>query len=121
MQKASLKIKKYSEGVSIVDNGSLHAQIFKIMCMAFACLVLGYLVVLSTMVFNIVERKSLEAQARNLSNEVGELESVYLAESEKIDLTFSQTLGFHNIEKEFAVPVSLGFHGEHRMVAKNEL
>ncbi len=75
----------------------------------FAVLAFIYVFFLGGMIFNIVERKSLEADARSLSNEVRDLELSYLSLSNNIDLNFSHSLGFREIKTNFATRKSLGY------------
>src|SRR3989344_752952 len=76
---------------------------------SFATLLLVYAVLLGNIVFNIVERRSLELHARALSNEVGELELSYLSLSSGIDLDLSHSLGFKETKASFATRKSLGY------------
>ena len=59
------------------------------------------------MVLNIVERRSLETDARSLSNEVRSLEVIYLSLSNNIDLPLSHSLGFQETKATFATRKSL--------------
>jgi len=68
-----------------------------------------YVVFLGNMVFNIVERRSLETEARNLSNEVSDLEVAYLSLSKDVDINLSREFGFHEIKPNFATREALGF------------
>jgi hypothetical protein len=67
-----------------------------------------YVLFLGNMVSNIVARRSLEVQARNLSSEVGNLELTYLSMSSGIDLAFSYDKGFKETKINFATRKSLG-------------
>lgn len=73
------------------------------MLVIFAGLALAYMVILINMVWNIVQRKTLEADARNLSNTVGELELNYLKLADQVDVTMSQKMGFLELKPAFAV------------------
>ncbi len=75
---------------------------------SFGALGLFYVLILGSMTFNIIERKSLEANARVLSNEVLGLELSYLELSSGIDLNFAQSLGFKESRVNFATRKSLG-------------
>ncbi|OGI89818.1 hypothetical protein A3A95_00745 [Candidatus Nomurabacteria bacterium RIFCSPLOWO2_01_FULL_39_18] len=70
---------------------------------SFGILAIWYVFILGNMVFNITERRALEARARTLSSEVGDLELAYLSMSKNIDLAFSYSLGFKEIKAKFAV------------------
>lgn len=117
MKQASLKLKNYANNVTIVNNGNLHGMILHLMLFAIFALALVYVLVLGNMVFNIVERKSMESKAHALSNEVGDLELQYLSISQKIDLNLAYSLGFKETKTKFAVRKPLGSIS----MAKNEI
>ena len=117
MRQASLKLKSYARNVSIVDNGNLQKRILNMMLWMFGILAFCYLFFLGNMVFNIVERKSLEGYALALSKEVGDLELEYLSASQKVDLTLAHSLGFKEIQTKFATRKALGSIS----IAKNEI
>lgn len=106
--------------VALADS-TLRVRILNAMSLVLGVLVLFYLVILSFLVWNVVERKTLEAEARSLSNEVGELELVYLEKSVQVDLDYSYTLGFVPVEKEFAGRVEVGYTEGARALASNEI
>ena len=60
------------------------------------------------MVFDIVQRKTLEKEALALTNEVGNLELSYLSISNSVDLALSSTMGFKETKATFTVRKSLG-------------
>ena len=108
MKAIAIKMKSYTNGVNIVNNNNIEERIFKTVIFSGIALALFYMLILGNMVFNIIERKSLEADARTLSNEVGNLELQYLSMSNKIDLNFSYALGFEETKTKFAIRKSLG-------------
>jgi hypothetical protein len=109
MKTAALKIKTYSRSVSIVNNNGLERNILRGIVASAIVLAGCYVVIMGSMVFNIVERKALEANARNLSNEVGELELQYLNISKSVDLALAESKGFKETDtKKFATRKSLG-------------
>jgi hypothetical protein len=109
MKKNNSKINKYAPNVSIVNN-HMEGFIFRVFLWSFGILALTYILFLGVMVNNIVARKSMEVQARNLTNEVGVLELDYLSLSRNIDLNFSYTKGFKEVKANFATRrSSLGF------------
>lgn len=112
-----LKLKTYSGSMSIVNNNDLQRRILNFMLLFLGALALCYVLILGNMIFNIVERKALEADARILSNEVGDLELTYLSVSDKVDLTLAQSMGFKEIKAGFANRTSLGS----LKIATNEL
>ena len=107
MRAVSLKLKNYAASVNIVDNNNLQERILHMILMSFGVLALLYVCLLGSMVFNIVERRALEANARALSNEVSNLEINYLSMSGKVDLTLAQGLGFKETAIKYATRKSL--------------
>jgi hypothetical protein len=75
------------------------------------------------MIFNIIERKTVELDIRNLNNEVGNLESDYIALTNTIDKNSSVTLGFSEVNPVFATRTSLGFISDvnNARLAANEI
>ncbi|MBP9711507.1 MAG: hypothetical protein KBD55_00525 [Candidatus Pacebacteria bacterium] len=120
MKQATIKLKMYAGNVNMINN-DMAIRILR--SMLFASLALGFLYVifLGNMVFNIVERKSLESQARNLSNQVGDLELTYLSLSNKIDLELSHSLGYRETTVKFATRKALGSNTLPTTLANNEI
>lgn len=110
MRAASLKLKMYVGAVSIVDNSNLAKKAFHAMVMGLGALAICYVIILANMVFNIIERRGLEKQAVALSNEVGDMELVYLSLSNKVNLELSHSLGFKEVKPKFATRKSLGLN-----------
>lgn len=108
MRTAAIKMKTYARSVNIVDNSDLNKKLLNMVLFSFGAIAVFYVLILGNMVFNIVERKSLEADARNLSNEVRDLELSYLSMSDKVDLELSKSLGFKEVKAKFATRKSLG-------------
>ncbi len=77
----------------VILNGMLGSLLFLALC---------YVLFLGNMVFNIVERRGLEAEARTLGNEVSELELTYLSLSSSLDVGLSKSFGFEEIKPSFA-------------------
>ena len=117
MKQASLKLKSYANNVNIIDNGNLQKRILSIMLSVLGVLALFYFFLLANMIFNIIERKSLEGRALALSNEVGNLELEYLSVSQKVDLNLAYSLGFKETKTTFATRKALGSID----IAKNEI
>ena len=108
MRQASIKIKSYAGSMSIVDNNDLRQRMLHLLLSTLGGLALFYVFILGMMVFNIVERKSIDTQARTLSNEVGELEIQYLSLSSKVDLNLGYAMGFKEAKAKYATRKSLG-------------
>ncbi len=107
MREASIKLKMHMRGMSVINN-DLEQRILRSILWSFGALALLYILLLGNMVFNIVERKSLEAEAHALTNEVGDLELNYLSASNGIDLDYSHSLGFQEAHATFTTRKSLG-------------
>jgi hypothetical protein len=109
MKTATLKMKTYARNANIVNNNDLDRNILRIILASFAVLALCYIVIVGNMVFNIVERKSLEVGVRTLSNDVGDLELKYLSLSNNVDLAYAQAKGFKETNiKKFTTRKTLG-------------
>lgn len=117
MRQASLKLKSYANNVNIIDNGNLQKRILTLMLWTLGILALSYVFLLGNMVFNIVERKTLETYAHTLSNEVGNLELEYFSMTQKVDLNLAYSLGFKETKATFASRKTLGSLN----IAKNEI
>lgn len=103
----TLKLKMYAGNVSVVNN-NLEGLVLNIILGSFGVLALLYVLFLGNMVMNIVERRSLETDARALSSEVRNLELTYLSMSNSIDLSFSHSMGFRETKAAFSTRKSLG-------------
>ncbi len=108
MKTASIKIKRGIANAQVVSRGDLERKLLKILLFSLAALAFFYVFLLGRMVFNIVERESLNSQARALQNDVSQLELTYLSDSGKVDLDYSHTLGFQEVSPEYATRQSLG-------------
>ncbi|MFZ2072321.1 MAG: hypothetical protein WA101_01785 [Minisyncoccia bacterium] len=108
MKQASLKLKSYTRSVDIVNNDNINRRMLNMMLWFLAFLALCYVLFLGNMIFSIVERKTLEADARSLSNEIGDLELQYLSASNKVDLALAESMGFKEIKAKFATRKTLG-------------
>lgn len=108
MRQLSSKLNIYVRSISIINN-NIDKMIFNIVIGAFGVLALLYVLFLVSMVKDIIERRSFEADARLLSGEVRDLEVKYLAMSNSIDLDLSLSMGFKEAKTTFATHKSLGF------------
>ena len=98
----------YVTGVSVVNN-NIEKFIFNIILCFFGVLAILYFLFLGNMVKNIIERRSLEANASTLSNQVRDLELTYLSMSNNIDLPLSYSMGFQEAKTIFATRKALGY------------
>lgn len=111
MRQMSLQIKTRIQNVNIMNNNiEIGKNILNTMLFILATLVLFYVLILGNMVFNIIERRTLEKEMLTLSNEVGELEVSYLAVSNSVDINLSSAMGFKETKATFATRKSLGFN-----------
>jgi hypothetical protein len=110
MRQATLQLKtRINNNVNITNNNiEIRRIVLNVMLAVLATLALWYVLILCNMVFNIVERKSLEKESLTLSNEVGDLELSYLSVSNSIDATLSSSMGFKETKATFAIRKSLG-------------
>lgn len=106
----SLKFKKHISNASNISliNNNIEKLAFNFILGSFGMLAFVYVFILGNMVSNIVARRSFEADARSLSNEVRALELSYLSMSNKVDLAFSYSMGFKEIKAVFATRQALG-------------
>lgn len=107
MKQISSKLNLYVRDTSIINN-DIERVAFRFILGSFGALALLYVFLLGNMVRDIVERRSLEINARALSNEVRNLELTYLSMSNDVDLTLSYSMGFQEIKPTFATRKSLG-------------
>ena len=103
MRAATLKLKTYARSVNVFNNSfEVRRVIFNVMLSILAALAIWYVIILANMVFNIVERKTLEKEALTLSNEVGDLELSYLSSMKSVDINLSSKMGFKETAATFA-------------------
>jgi hypothetical protein len=109
MRQATLQLKTRIQNVNIMNNNiEVEKIILNIMLSILAALALWYVLILGNMVFDIVQRKTLEKEALTLSNEVGDLELSYLSVSSSVDMALSSSMGFKETHANFATRKSLG-------------
>jgi hypothetical protein len=125
MKKINLKINNYLSSsmnsgftkVSARGDVGFNQKIFNYLLISWGVFSLIYILLLSNIVFNIIERKNFESQVRALSNEVANLEFAYLLASNEIDLKIGHSMGFKETKPNFITRDSLGGV----KIAKNEL
>ena len=108
MKTIAIKMKNYATTVNVANNSNPERRILNIMLLSLGALALLYVLFLGNMVFNIVERRVSETNARSLSNEVSNLESQYFSMSNKVDLKLAESMGFKEIQKSYAVREPIG-------------
>ena len=110
-------MKSYATNANVINNDNIKKRLLNIMLLFLGVLALSYIFLLGNIVFNIIERRTLEADARSLSNEVVNLELQYLFSSNKIDLALAKSMGFQETKTKFAIRKTL----DSIKLAKNEL
>lgn len=108
MRQASLKLKSYAGNLQIIDNSDLGRKTLHFILVSFGILAVFYIIILGNITFNIIERRSADAAARALSNEVLELELAYLKLAEKVDQNLAREMGFQEAALSFTAEKSLG-------------
>lgn len=109
MRQMSLQLKTRIRNVNIMNNNiEVEKNILNTMLSILAALAFWYVLILGNMVFDIVQRKTLEKEILTLSSEVSNLELSYLSISKSIDLTLSSSMGFKETKATFATRKSLG-------------
>ena len=98
----------YADNVNEVVHSDIRNQLVRGIFAYTAVLASLYVLFLGGMVFDIIERKALDAEARKVGSVVGELELTYLSLSSSIDLQFSYARGFQEADVKFATRKSLG-------------
>ena len=124
MKKIGIKVRQYTNEVSIVNNNDIERHLLKAILVSFGFLSILYVIFLGNMVFNIIERRTLETQGREVANEVMDFEAKYLAMSSKLDLAFSQSAGFKEAKATFATRKSLqslGYNSGNVKLGNNEI
>ncbi len=119
MKSIAIKMKGYVGQANVLDHNS-QSRLLGFLLLTFGLLAISYLFLLGNMVFNIVERKALENEARTLANEVGGMELTYLSMSSKIDLELAHSQGFKEVKAKFATRKALGSLPATEL-AKNEI
>ncbi len=108
MRQIASKLNIYGKGISIASD-DFQKTLFNFILGSFAILAFFYILFLGNMVVNVVERRSLEAEAHELSLEVENLELAYFTLSKGVDLELSSAMGFKEIKADFATRKSLGY------------
>ncbi len=103
MKQASIKVKNYMEKVDTIDQSiDLRSKFLYGIFSMFILFSFLYMIVLGKMVFSIIERKTVDLEARNLANEVADLEASYLVLVNNLDKESSVALGLQEVKPVFA-------------------
>jgi len=87
----------------IIENVIVQKNIFKILVFLLIILLITYMYLIGSITFNILARKTFESNAKNLGNEVSELEIVYLNKANQINKNYVLSLGFVESEPNIFV------------------
>ncbi len=107
MNKINVHINKYANNATVIHHVDLNARILKSIFYAFGLLALGYVFILGNLVTNIIERRTLEIEARDLTNVLSALELEYLEKGSIIDLDYSHSLGFKDTKIFYATRLNI--------------
>jgi len=111
MKQMSIQFKTRIQNFNIMNNNiEVERIVFNTMLCVLAGLAFWYVLTLGNMVFDIVQRKTLEKEMLILSNEVGGLELSYLSLSNSVDMSLSSSMGFKETKATFATRKSLGYN-----------
>lgn len=80
--------------IDIVEDKDIRRVLFRVFISALIILSVTYMYLIGSITFNILARKSLEAESRTLASKVGDLELSYLNSANKIDKSYATSLGF---------------------------
>jgi len=80
----------------IIRDGDTRRNIFKVLLSFLILLSVLYIYLIGSITFNILARKSLESNIREVGNQVGNLELEYLTLSGNINTNLGLSLGFTN-------------------------
>ncbi len=99
----ALQLKRKVQNVNIMNNNiAVRKLALHTMFGILGALALIYVLILGNMVFNIVERRSLEKEALTLTNEVSDLELSYLSVSSSVDPALAKSMGFVATKENYA-------------------
>lgn len=103
-----IQLKIYNGSMALAHRGDKEGML-RTLLWSFGVLSVVYLLILGNVVWNIVERKGLESEARALANEVSDMELKYLSLSSSIGPELGRSLGFIETKNQyFATRQSLG-------------
>lgn len=121
MKEASIKVKSYVKKVETIDQAiDLRSKMLYFLMVGFGVFAFLYVLVLGNMVFNIIERKTVEASTRETLNEVADLETSYMTLVNNIDKTSPLALGLVEVKPTFAVRSDLVLE-DNTLLALNEI
>jgi len=87
----------------IVENMNTQKTIFRVLISCLVVIFLVYVYFIGSITFNILARKTLENTAKNLGNEVSDLEITYLNKTNEINKNYVLSLGFVEAEPDIFV------------------
>lgn len=87
-----MKIKTITQQIPSDDNS--RKQMFRILVSTLGVLCMCYVYLIGSITFNVLARKTLEANARVVSGNVSQLELQYIALSNSINTSYGHNLGY---------------------------
>jgi hypothetical protein len=109
MRQAALQLKSRIRNANVVgSNVETSSTILNTLLFVLVGLAFLYVLILGNMVFDIVQRRTLEKEMLSLTNEVGNLELTYLNVSNSMDMNLSASMGFKEAKATFATRKALG-------------
>ena len=89
-----MTVKNLKLQTNIINNNNLDRKVLFCLVSVFAVLVVSYVYFIGSIVFNILERKTVEADVRSLKSNVGQMELQYLSLNNSVDLAFAREKGY---------------------------
>lgn len=78
----------------IAGNTQIQKTLFKVLSGALLLLSIIYIYIIGSITFNVVARRSLEAEVRTLGSSISNLELTYLSDMNDVSKTRAESLGF---------------------------
>ncbi len=85
-------------GMSLAMEHPVEAIVFRILCVALVCMLLGYLYFVSATVLNIIARKEANIEVAKIQGSLAGFEQQYFALSQGVDRTVAASLGLSSLE-----------------------
>lgn len=80
----------------IAGNIQIQKTLFKILSGSLLLLSIIYIYIIGSITFNVVARRSLEAEVRTLGGSISNLELTYLSDMNDVNKTRAESLGFQD-------------------------
>ncbi len=83
------------QNTGILNNNDINRRVFYIVLSLFGIISGLYVYFLGTIVFNVLERRTVATEAQTLRGEVNDLQIRYLSLNNSVNLTLATNLGFN--------------------------